>query len=71
MAKRDGEVTPEEAARCLEVDPRTVRSWCDRAVAGEPSKVSRVRRDPAGRYYIPRAEVRRILSTYAQSIDDF
>jgi hypothetical protein len=49
--KRRGKISPTRAANILGVHINTVRSWCQKAVAGEPSKLVEVERNPATGYY--------------------
>ena len=68
MARRDGEISPREAAERLEITVDTVWRWCQRARAyarGEelsPGRLSKVRRDVGGRYWLNAEEVARIIA---------
>lgn len=49
--KRRGKVSPTRVAGILGVHVNTVHSWCQKAVAGEPSKLTKVEQHPATGYY--------------------
>ena len=49
--RRQGRVSPTKVARMLGVHINTVHTWCQKAVAGEPSKLKNVERNNATGYY--------------------
>jgi hypothetical protein len=65
-----GYISPSKTARMLDVHINTVRTWCQKAIAGEPSKLVDVVQHLTGYYWINHAEVkvlrRRIRRAKAQ-----
>ena len=60
VARREGEYSLSECATALEVHANTVRRWAQNAVAGLPSRLSSVRVDLVGRYWVHRRDVARL-----------
>jgi transposase len=60
MPRRQGEISPRQAARMLEVHTKTVRGWCRRVRTGQPSKIRVVRLDAGGRYWLRRSEIKNL-----------
>lgn len=58
---RRGKISPTRAAGILGVHVHTVRDWCHKAIDGEPSKLSKVERNPeTGYYWVDADEIREI-----------
>jgi DNA-binding transcriptional MerR regulator len=56
-----GRISPAKAAQLLGVHVRTIRSWCQKAVAGEPSHLKDVRQHITGYYWLSLAEVKQLM----------
>ena len=61
MSRREGESTISEAAYKLELHPDTIRNWCKARMAGEASRLQKVRMCAARRYWIHQDDIDRIL----------
>ena len=59
-----GRISPSKAAQMLGVHVVTVRSWCAKAVNGEPSRLSDVLQYVTGYYWISLEEVRALKRRY-------
>lgn len=55
-----GRISPSKAARMLGVHVDTIRSWCAKAIAGEPSKLRDVEQHITGYYWLSLDEVREL-----------
>ena len=61
MSRIPGRVSPAKAARMLAVRTNTVRTWCHKALDGQPSRVQDVRQHPVTHYLtLSLAEVLRL-----------
>lgn len=49
--RKPGKISPTRVAAILGVHINTVHAWCQKAVAGEPSKLKNVERNRATGYY--------------------
>lgn len=53
-----GRISPSKAAKMLNVHVQTIQAWCQKAIAGEPSKLTDVVQHITGYYWIDLSEVR-------------
>jgi DNA-binding transcriptional MerR regulator len=72
VGKYSDEMTTGEAAKVLQVHPRTLTRWVKDAFEGAPSPVQEARRSdsfsPSGqRFYLPEKEVRRLARLFPGS----
>lgn len=57
MAKKKNEIGTGAVARILGIHRNTALNWAKRAVAGDPSRLRKIRRDLTGHYWFDRDEV--------------
>ena len=55
-----GRISPSKAARMLDVHINTIYSWCQKAINGEPSKLTDVVQHVTGYFWISLDEVREL-----------
>lgn len=63
--RESGYISPNKAASILKIDRRTVRSWCQKTIAGEDSPLKDVKQHINGYYWINKAEVIALRDQYA------
>jgi hypothetical protein len=61
-----GYISPRKAASILGVHYNTVLAWCQKAVAGEPSRLTDVQQHMTGYFWISLDEIRALRRMYSQ-----